>query len=513
MEFALIGGVVVLVLILVALMAVSRLIVIAEPNEAVVLTGRKAGYRIVRGGRTFRMPLIERVSRIPLRTLPIEVKVENAFSRGGIPLEVQGIANVKIASDPPQVFNNAVERLLDLELSEIYQIAKDTLEGNLRGVLATLSPEEVNEDRLKFANELIEEADSDLKRLGLQLDMLKIQNVTDRVNYLDSIGRAKNAEILRIAAVAEAERQAETKVEEALARQRAEVANAEAAVAIAEAQNVLKIRQIALEQEAIAAEAQRQAETKEKEAEARRRAEVANAEARMAVAEAEAESRRRADVANAEASVNIAEAENLLRVRRAELDQQAASKEKVAVAEAERARVVAEQAVEEARVELQQRRLRADVVEPAEAERRASELRAEGDAARIRERGLAQVGVFQALLEQMEQGGDDALRVYLAEKLPDLFQRAADSLDEITIDRLVVLDREGEGVSRVANQKPAAILGMIEQMAGGLGLDLDEVLQRRGAKARAEPTPRADPAGAEAGNRALPRGDGAGAES
>src|SRR5690606_38362800 len=131
------------------------------------------------------------------------VKVENAFSRGGTPLEVQGIANVKIASDPPQVFNNAVERLLDLELTEVHRIAKDTLEGNLRGVLATLSPEEVNEDRLKFANELIEEADADLKRLGLQLDMLKIQNVTDRTGYLDSIGRAKNAEILRIAARSE----------------------------------------------------------------------------------------------------------------------------------------------------------------------------------------------------------------------------------------------------------------------------------------------------------------------
>lgn len=129
---------------------------------------------------------------------------------------------------------------------------------------------------------------------------------------------------------------------------------------------------------------------------------------------------------------------------------------------------------------MQQLRLRADVIEPAEAEKRAAELRAEGVAAQIREKGLAQVSVFQALLERMAEGGDDALRVYVAEKLPDLFQRAADSLDEITIDRLVVLDREGEGVSRVAGQKPAAIMSMIEQVAGGLGLDVDELL--RGSK-------------------------------
>jgi flotillin len=480
MEIALIAGVVLVTLILIMLTAVSRLIVIAEPNEAAVLTGRKSGYRIVRGGRTFRVPLIERVSRMQLRTIPIEVKVENAFSRGGIPLEVQGIANVKIASDPPEVFNNAVERLLDLELPEIHRIAKDTLEGNLRGVLATLSPEEVNEDRLKFANELIEEADTDLKRLGLQLDMLKIQNVTDRVGYLESIGRAKNAEVLRIASVAEAERHAERLEKEAEARRRAQVAEAQASIAISEAENELKIRQIALAQEAIAAEAQRHAETRAKEADAKRQAEMAEAEASIAVAEAKAEANRRAEVARAEASLKVAEAQNLLRVRQAELMQEAASKEKVAQAEAERAEVIARQRLELARVEMQQQRLAADVVEPAEAQKRAAELQAEGEAALIRERGMAQVQVFEALMQRMVAGGDEALRVYLAEKLPDLFQRAADAMDEITIDKLVVLDRDGDGVSRVANQKPAAILGMIEQLSSGLGVDLHDVL--RGVK-------------------------------
>ncbi len=477
METALIAGLVVLGLIVVMLLTVSQLIVIAEPNEAVVLTGRKSGYRIVRGGRTFRVPLIERVSRMPLRTIPIEVKVENAFSKGGIPLEVQGIANVKIASDPPEVFNNAVERLLDLELSEIYRIAKDTLEGNLRGVLATLSPEEVNEDRLKFANELIEEADSDLQRLGLQLDMLKIQNVTDRVSYLDSIGRAKNAEILRIAAVAEAERHAERLESEAEARRRSEVANAQASIAISEAENDLKIRQIGLAQEAIAAEAQRQAETRAKEAQARREAEIAEAEASVAIAEAQAEANRRSEVARAEAALKVAEAQNALRVRQAELQQEASSKEKVAVAEAERAEVVAQQRLEIARVDMQQQRLRADVIEPAEADRRAAELKAEGEAALIRERGMAQVMVFEALMQRMVEGGDHALRVYLAEKLPEMFQRAAESMDEITIDKLVVLDRDGEGVARVANQKPAAILSMIEQLSSGLGVDMQDVLR------------------------------------
>src|SRR5690606_8571095 len=142
-----------------------------------------------------------------------------------------------------------------------------------------------------------------------------------------------------------------------------------------------------------------------------------------------------------------------------------------------------------------------DVVEPAEAELKAAQLRAEADAALIRERGLAQVGVFEALLRQMVGGGDKALQVYLAEKLPDLFQRAADALDEVRIDRMVVVDGGGDGVSRVANQKPAAIVKMIEQVAGSLGVDMEALLQRTGVAAvpaqDAEVTP-PEPAPAQA---------------
>ena len=192
---------------------VKSLIVICQPNEMVVITGRKrdtadgrtAGYRLLHGGRTMRVPIIERVARIDLTTLPIEVVVRNAYSKGGIPLIVHGIANVKISARDP-VAHNAVERMLDKPFDEIMAIAKDTLEGNLRGVVATLSPEEVNEDRLKFAHTLIEEAGEDMKKLGLELDTLKIQNVTDEANYLDSIGRQRTADILKKARVAEAER-------------------------------------------------------------------------------------------------------------------------------------------------------------------------------------------------------------------------------------------------------------------------------------------------------------------
>ncbi len=260
---ALVLGAIALGLLGVLLYAIRNLIVICLPNEMVVITGRKrltadgqeVGYRLLHGGRTLRIPVVERVSRIDLTTIPIEVVVRNAYSKGGIPLIVHGIANVKVSARDP-TSHNAVERLLDKPFSEVMSIAKDTLEGNLRGVLATLTPEEVNEDRLKFAHRLIEEADEDLKRLGLELDTLKIQNVTDEVNYLDSIGRQQTAEILKLARVAEAQRSSEAEQTEASARQAAQVAQIQADLRITEENNRLRVRKAELDGEALARESE-----------------------------------------------------------------------------------------------------------------------------------------------------------------------------------------------------------------------------------------------------------------
>jgi len=101
------------------------------------------------------------------------------------------------------VLDNAIERFLGVDRGRIMAIAKDTLEGNLRGVLATLTPEELNEDKIKFAQSLLAEAEDDLRRLGLELDTLKIQDVSDDVGYLDSIGRKQSAEVQKKALIAD----------------------------------------------------------------------------------------------------------------------------------------------------------------------------------------------------------------------------------------------------------------------------------------------------------------------
>ena len=240
--------------VLFVIMIVSSLIVICPPNKVAVISGRTrtlsdgrtVGYRILKGGRTLRIPILEKVSWMDLSTIPLEVSVTNAYSKGAIPLNVQGIANVKVSS-AEGLLENAAERFLDRPTEQIGQIAKETLEANLRGVLATLSPEEVNEDRLKFSHQLIDEADDDIKTLGLELDVMKIQNVTDDNQYLDSVGRRLTAEVVKQARVAEAERMAESEAAEAAARERAQIATAQADKNIVEEQNQLRVRTAELE--------------------------------------------------------------------------------------------------------------------------------------------------------------------------------------------------------------------------------------------------------------------------
>lgn len=261
MEFAAIFGLLIALVLIAAVFVVKSLIIICPPNRVAIISGRTkqtadgrtVGYRAIKGGRAFRVPLLEQVSWMDLNNIPLEVSVLNAYSKGAIPLNVQGIANVKVSSND-SLLSNSVERFLNVPHQSIAQIAKETLEANLRGVLATLTPEEVNEDRLKFSQFLIEEADDDIKTLGLELDVLKIQNVTDEVGYLDAVGRRRTADVLKSARVAEADMQAEAEQAEAAAQQLAQIARAKADRNIVEEQNLLRVRSAELDGVARASE-------------------------------------------------------------------------------------------------------------------------------------------------------------------------------------------------------------------------------------------------------------------
>jgi flotillin len=195
------------------------------------------------------IPILETVKTMDLRTMPVRVEIKNAYSKGGTPLNIQAIANVKISNDR-QIVGNAIERFLERDRSEISRVAKETLEGNLRGVVGTLTPEQLNEDRLQFAESIAEDVSRDLSKLGLQLDTLKIQSVSDDVDYLNSIGRRQIALIVRDAEIAESNAMAEAEQTEADCRRQAEVAKTQAQTIVLQKGNELRKIKAELEQQA-----------------------------------------------------------------------------------------------------------------------------------------------------------------------------------------------------------------------------------------------------------------------
>jgi flotillin len=305
-------GVIVAVLLVAALfvlITVTRNLYVCSPSEVLIFSGRRwkspdgkeLGFRVVRGGRGMRVPLFEVVDRMQLTNMAIELAVQGAYSKGGVPLNVTAIANIKIPSEEP-LLHNAIERFLGYSQEQIMSIAKDTLEANLRGVIAELTPEEINQKKVVFQQKLIEEADRDLMRLGLVLDNLQIQNISDDVGYLTSVGRVRGATVRRDAAIGEVRARATALVQKAQNTMNAEIAKIDADLQVARKENERRIVDATTKREAVIAEVRGQVQ-----------AEIAEAGAQLKAWDARVEQVRRkleADVvAPADAERQRAEAQ------------------------------------------------------------------------------------------------------------------------------------------------------------------------------------------------------------
>lgn len=405
---------VVVIVCFIALGFTKAFLKICAPNEMLIFSGRTRelpdgttiGYRIIKGGRTFQLPIIETVRRMSLETMPIEIELNGALAKGIIPLNVAGMANIKIAGTQEQGSENAIERFLGKKREEIARIAKETLEGSLRGVLATLTPEEANTDRLKFAQEVMNQASEDFRKLGLVLDTLKIQSVSDSHRYLEAIGRKKNAEVQRDARIAEAESEAEARKVAAVARNEASVAEAEAEMITAEAQNRLR---------------------------------VTKAELEVTSNQAEAAAKVAGDIAKAEH----------------------------------------ENTLEKVRIDLNKKRYQADVVVPAAAAKEASELSAQGEAAKILEDGKATADAVKLMREQWDQGNTKEL--FLIQLFPDIVDKVSRVVAEnLHIEKLTVVDSgNGNGIPQLVKGLTGSVVSIIEEIKTATGLDIPDLLSRK----------------------------------
>ena len=254
---------IVLIACLIILAFIKANLRICHPNEILVFSGRKRrlkdgteiGYRVIKGGRGLKIPIVESVNQLPLTTIPIDLELTGALTNGIIPINIQAMANVKIAGSEQEGLSNALERFLGKNITDISQVAKENIEGSLRGVLATLTPEEANSNRLEFAEKVAQEARSDLMRLGLVLDTFKIKHLSDNEGYLEAVGRRKNAEVRRDARITEANAEAEARLVAAEAKKKGSVSEATADMSIVEAENELRVKKAELATVANRAEA------------------------------------------------------------------------------------------------------------------------------------------------------------------------------------------------------------------------------------------------------------------
>jgi flotillin len=218
------------------------------PNEVLVVSGRKhryvdpdgtrqmRGFRVVKGGGTFVIPVIEKVDRLSLELLTIDVQQEqDVYTSKGVPVRVDGVAQIKVKGDDISIAT-AAEQFLSKSTDEIRNIANQTLEGHLRAILGTMTVEDIYQNRDAFASKVQEVAAGDMANMGLSIVSFTIKDIRDQQGYLDALGKPRIAQVKRDAQIAQAEADRDAMIKSSQAMQAGQEAKFAADSKIAEAQ-------------------------------------------------------------------------------------------------------------------------------------------------------------------------------------------------------------------------------------------------------------------------------------
>lgn len=375
--------------------------------------GQTRSAKCIHGGAAFIVPVIQSYQYMDLTPISINVDLKNALSKQNIRVDVPSRFTVGISTEPG-IMQNAAERLLGLKMSEIQELAKDIILGQLRLVIATMDIEEINADRDKFLLSVSNNVEIELKKIGLRLINVNVTDINDESGYIDALGKEAAAKAINDAKKSVAEKDKDGEIGQANARreQRIQVAAANAAAI-------------------------------------------------------QGENEARIQVAQSEASRREAEAEALKKATAAEAVQQAKAKEEAYIAQKE---------AEQTRAELERATQQADIIIKAEIDKEKAQIAAEAEAevARRKAKGEAdaiflkmeaQAKGMQEMLSKQAEGmrdlvnaaggdADDAVKLIVADKLQDLMQIQVEAIKNIKIDKVTVWDSmngNGDGTPTTAN--------------------------------------------------------------
>ena len=442
----------VVVIALVILIAIGY--VKAPPNTAFIISGLRKKNRVLIGQSGIRVPFLERMDRLTLELIPIDVKTSSEVPTADyINVRADAAVNIKVDNETDGALEQAAVNFLNLDGASIGRIAREVLEGNMREIIGQMTLEEMVGDRQKFADKVKENAAPDLAGMGLKIVAFNVQNFEDHNGVIENLGVDNVVRIQKKAAISRAESERDIAKAKSQAAKEANDAKVEAAEQIAEKNAQLERRQAALKKDVDTQKAQADA-AQDIEAENQRKLrDVAATNANIAKAEREAELKQK------EIELKEYELDALVR-KQADADKYAA--EKKAEADLIRRQKDAEAKAYEIEQQAKAQKAKAD------ADKYSAEMQAAGIAAV----GAAEAEAIEKRAEAQKKMGEASIMEMYFNALPKVVASAAGPLENV--DKITMY---GEGNSaKLAKDVMMTADQVMQAMSDTTGIDMSQVI-------------------------------------
>ncbi|WP_256202863.1 flotillin family protein [Selenomonas ruminantium] len=447
----------------------------APPDVAFILSGWRAKPRMLVGQGGVKVPLLERVDRLYLGQMTVDIRTQQSVPTNDfINVKVDAVAKVSV-DDSDEARLLASKNFLNLTPELIADQLRDSLEGNMREIVGTLSLKEISTNRDSFSEQVKAAAAQDMERLGIKVISCNIQNITDETGLITDLGADNTARIRKDASIAKALADRDVSVKQAEAMKEANDAKVKAELEIAQRQNELAIRK----------------------AELKRESDIKQAEADAAYAIQEQEQRKAIETATVDAEIAKANREEALRkqqvaVREQELAaevQKKADAEKYNISKQAEAELAKRQRESEAKLYEQQRDAEAQKAQ-AEAKKYAMEQEAAGitakaqaEAEAIRLKGEAEAAAMDKKAEALKKYGKAAMAQMAIEILPKVAAEVAKPLG--TIDKVTIFGGgNGSGMSSMSDNVPLVMAKTIQTIKEATGVDIAEIMRAESYEAK-----------------------------
>lgn len=417
----------------------------APPNKAAIITGLSKNPRVLLGKSGFKVPFFERVDWLEVGQININVVTEDYIpTKDFINIKVDAIAQVAMEVSNNQVSAVAMRNFLNRKADDVRSMITESLQGNLREIIGTMDLKSICQDKAKFSQEVKQNAEQDMKELGIRILSFNVQNVNDKDGLIDDLGIDNRETIRKTARVAKANADRDVEVASAEAANKASEAKVAAELAIAQRNNDLEIRK---------AELKIGEDTKRAEADA-------------AYEIQKQTSRKTVEIREQEADIARREKEIELQTKEAEVAEKKLDAEIRKKAEADKY----------ADAELYRRQKDAEA-QQYEAEKEAAAIRAKGlaEAEAIRKKGLAEAEALDKKAEAMKKYGQAAILEMIVGVLPDIAKSVAEPLS--AIDKVTVIGGNSDGVSDLAGNVPIIMGKVMESVKEATGIDMNEIIR------------------------------------